>query len=55
MYVDVVDGHLTDERKQIVRDYDLKLADPTKPWKWGAYFIMCPHDWPVIVNKAKET
>ncbi|KAI0142065.1 cytochrome P450 [Pestalotiopsis sp. NC0098] len=35
----------------IIRDYDLKLVDPSKPWKWMAYFTMVPNSWPVYVAK----
>lgn len=36
----------------IIRDYNIKLVDPSKKWKWEAYFTMVPHDWPVYVSKA---
>ncbi|KAH8744392.1 cytochrome P450, partial [Diaporthe sp. PMI_573] len=36
----------------IVRDYDLRLVDPTKPRKWKAWFTMVPYDWPVYVSKS---
>ncbi|KAI1852797.1 hypothetical protein JX266_002338 [Neoarthrinium moseri] len=37
----------------IIRDYDLKFADPSKEWKWKAYFTMVPDSWPVLVSKKK--
>lgn len=36
---------------QIVRNYDLRLVEPSKEWKWEAYFTMVPRDWPVFVSK----
>lgn len=39
----------------IVRDYDLRLVSPEKPWKWRAHFTMVPHDWPVYVSKRKAS
>lgn len=36
----------------IIRDYDIKLVDPSKKWKWEAYFTMVPSSWPVYVSKA---
>ncbi|KAK6074257.1 cytochrome p450 oxidoreductase [Seiridium cupressi] len=36
----------------IVRDYDLELVNAQKKWKWNAFFIMVPYDWPVYVSKA---
>ncbi|KAH7040011.1 cytochrome P450 [Microdochium trichocladiopsis] len=37
----------------IVRDYDIKLVDPSKEWKWAAYFTLNPRDWPVYVTQRK--
>ncbi|KAG6356381.1 hypothetical protein INS49_015769 [Diaporthe citri] len=39
----------------IVRDYDLRLVDPAKSWKWKAWFTMVPYDWPVYVSKSTLT
>jgi cytochrome P450 len=35
----------------IIRDYDIRLVEPEKEWKWMAYFTMVPHDWPVYISK----
>lgn len=39
----------------VVRDYDISLVDPKKSWKWKAYFITVPYDWPVYVSKASTS
>jgi cytochrome P450 len=36
----------------LVRDYDIKLVDEQKDWKWKAYFTVVPHSWPVFVEKV---
>lgn len=36
----------------IVRDYDIRLVDPQKSWKWEANFITVPYDWPVYISKV---
>lgn len=36
----------------IVRDYDIRLVNPDKKWKWHAFFTMVPYDWPVYVSKS---
>lgn len=36
----------------IIRDYDIKLVDPSKKWKWEAYFTMVPSTWPVYLSRA---
>ncbi|KAI1073369.1 cytochrome P450 [Whalleya microplaca] len=38
----------------IVRDYDIRLVNPNKQWKWAAYFTMNPYDWPVYINKRRD-
>ena len=38
---------------RIVRDYDIKLVDQDKEWKWAAYFTLNPYDWPVYVSQRK--
>ncbi|KUI60660.1 Pisatin demethylase [Cytospora mali] len=38
----------------IVRDYDIRLVNPDKPWKWNAFFTMVPYDWPVYISKSKS-
>lgn len=35
----------------IVRDYDIRQADPKKEWKWAAHFTAIPYDWPVYIQK----
>lgn len=36
----------------IVRDYDIRLVNPERPWKWHASFTMVPYDWPVYVTRS---
>jgi cytochrome P450 len=38
----------------LVRDYNIRLVDPEKPWKWKAHFTTIPHDWPVYVEKRDQ-
>lgn len=37
----------------IVRDYELRLVDPTVEWKWAAYFTLIPHQWPIYVRRRE--
>jgi cytochrome P450 len=39
----------------VVRDYDISLVSPEKKWKWKAYFISVPYDWPVYVSKVSSS
>lgn len=35
----------------ILRDYELRLAEPEKEWTWRANFSLSPHNWPVHIKK----
>lgn len=39
----------------LVRDYNIRLVDPEKPWKFIAYFNATPFDWPVFVDKVLQS
>ncbi|KFH47378.1 Pisatin demethylase-like protein [Hapsidospora chrysogenum ATCC 11550] len=35
----------------LVRDYNVRQADPNQEWQWKAYFTMVPHSWPCHVER----
>jgi cytochrome P450 len=35
----------------LMRDYEFKLVDPKRPWKFENYFTVAPHSWPCIVTR----
>lgn len=36
----------------LVRDYDIRLVDSSKQWRYKTYFTVVPEDWPVYVKKT---
>ncbi|KAK4206687.1 Pisatin demethylase [Rhypophila decipiens] len=38
----------------IVRDYDIRLVDPSREWQYEAYFNTLPHSWPVFVKRVEH-
>jgi cytochrome P450 len=38
----------------VMRDYEIKLVDPTKEWKYESYFTTAPHDWPCTVKRRSS-
>ncbi|KAF7536479.1 hypothetical protein G7054_g4508 [Neopestalotiopsis clavispora] len=39
----------------LVRDYDIRQADPAQNWTYKAYFTVAPRGWPVLVRRSSET
>jgi cytochrome P450 len=35
----------------LMRDYEFKLVDPKRPWKFENYFTVAPHSWPCVVTR----
>ena len=35
----------------LMRDYEIKLVDPKKEWRYENYFTVAPHDWPCTLKK----
>ncbi|CZS96692.1 related to cytochrome P450 oxidoreductase [Rhynchosporium graminicola] len=37
----------------LMRDFDIRMVDPEKGWKYETYFTVAPHDWPCYVRRRK--
>jgi cytochrome P450 len=35
----------------VLRDYDIELVDPKKPWRFETRFLAVPYGWPCRIRK----
>ncbi|EEH38906.2 benzoate 4-monooxygenase cytochrome P450 [Paracoccidioides lutzii Pb01] len=38
----------------LVRDYDIRQANPEQEWTWKAFFTVVPHNWPCYIQKRNK-
>ena len=37
----------------LIRDFDMRLANPEKKWKYHTLFVVVPHGWSVFMKRRQ--